>query len=115
MQEAFLRRLVATTKCGICGHRYHADKISVLGHQDELWFLSVLCTSCHTQGLIAALVKEEGPPAITDLTSKEKVSFATADPVVMDDVLDIHNLLKEFQGDLSQLLSQECLPQGPDA
>ena len=72
MQERFFKRLLSNIKCGFCGKRYEASNISVIGHQEDLWFLSAWCSSCHSQALVAAVVREgEVAEVITDLTEKE--------------------------------------------
>ena len=108
MREAFLRRLLSTIKCSVCGRHYEAKNVNVLGHQGELWFISVFCPACGTHGLVAAVVKEGTPTeVITDLTEEELAKFAQGEAVGIDDVLDIHNLLRDFKGDISQLFTEK--------
>ena len=106
-RHAILKRLVAILKCGLCGRKYDSTNVNILGHQDDLWFLSVFCSSCRTQGLIAAVIRE-GVVAevVSELTEEEVAKFAQAEVVAPDDVLDIHNLLKDFKGGISELLSK---------
>lgn len=108
MQERFIKRLMSKMKCSVCGQRYETGNVHVLGHQDDLWFLSVACSSCHTQGLVAAVIRE-GKPAqlVTDLTQEELAKFRDSEAVGIDDVLDIHNFLKNFGGDFSHAFAKE--------
>lgn len=106
MRERFIRRLVATMKCAVCGRRYTASNINVLGHKDEMWFLSVSCPACNTYGLVAAVIKGDKEPAfVTDLTEAEYAKFKSSEHIHADDVLDIHNVLKDFDGDFIKLFS----------
>jgi hypothetical protein len=58
--------------------------------------------------LVAAVVKEGTPTeVITDLTEEELAEFALGEAVGIDDVLDIHNLLKDFEGDVSNLFTEK--------
>ena len=108
MREAFLRRLFAKVSCGICGQKYDAANIRILDQEDGLWVLSVYCGSCGTQGLIAAVVQDGNvTDVITDLTEAEYERFDERQAVVMDDVLEMHGFLKEFDGDFSGLFSQD--------
>ena len=106
MRESFLKRLFSKVNCGICGRKYDASDIKVLDQEEGLWILSVVCSSCGTQGLIAAVV-EEGQIAdlVTDLTEAEHARFAEGEGVGVDDVLDMHTFLKEFDGDFAGLFS----------
>lgn len=104
MQERFLRELMKMVKCVVCGRRYASANVSVLGHQDELWFLSVSCPHCHSQGLVAALIRErKTEPPNTDLTEEEQARFQESAPVGAEDVLDIHTFLRDFDGDFAKL------------
>ena len=108
MDERFIKRLMATIKCSVCGRPYKAPNIDVLGHRDDLWFLSVYCPACHSHALVAAVVREDKVAEIvTDLTEEEYAKFAQSDAVEADDVLEIHNFLKSFRGDFSHLFSKE--------
>lgn len=107
MNEAFLRRLFSKVECSVCGKRYDSSNIKVLDHEEDLWFLSVTCASCGTQGLVAAVVKEGSVVAepISDLTEAEYSTLAGREEVGVDDVLDMHSFLKEFNGDFVALFS----------
>ena len=107
MRESFLKRLFSKVECGICGQRYDMSNIKMIDQEDGLWVLSVYCNSCRTQGLIAAVV-QDGTIAevITDFTEDEYDRFTDGEVVGIDDVLDVHNLLKDFEGDIASLFSK---------
>jgi len=108
MEESLIKRVMASMKCGVCGQRYEPDNIGVLGHQEDLWFLRVLCSACHTQYLVAAVIREgRAPEVITDLTGAESDKFRNAGRLTADEVLDMHNFLKAFDGDFSRLFSRK--------
>lgn len=104
MRDRYVRRLISTLKCSVCGRRYEPSKVSVLGSQDDVWFLSVFCETCQTTGLIAAVVKEASlVESVTELTRPELAKFKNMPPVSGNDVLDMHVLLRDFCGDVSVL------------
>jgi MinD superfamily P-loop ATPase len=107
MEERLIKRLMTSMKCDSCGHHYEAYNVDVIGHREDLWFLKVLCSACHTQCLVAAVVREDKVlGAVTDLTKAELHKFR--DNVIEgDDVLTMHNFMKEFDGDFSQLFGQK--------
>lgn len=107
MDEGLIKRLIATIKCGICGRLYEGGNVRILGHRDDLWFLSVFCPACRSQGLVAAVIKEgQLPQLITDLTEADQAKFRELESVDADDLLDIHTFLREFDGDFAQLFSE---------
>ena len=108
MEERLIKRLMTSIKCDLCGQHYEGYNIDVLGHSEELWFLRALCSSCHAQCLVAAVVKESRRHGLnTDLTDVELDKFVGVDVIRADDVLDMHNVLKDFDGDFSRLFGQE--------
>ena len=108
MEEGLIKRLMASIKCSVCGQRYEVDNINVLGHHEDLWFLSALCPACYARCLVAAVIKEGRVPEVTtDLTKAELDRFRNAGRVTADEVLDMHNFLEGFDGDFSRLFSQE--------
>ena len=108
MEEGLVKRLITSVKCESCGQNYEAGDIEVLDHDQEVWFLKVLCSSCHSERLVVATVKDmRGIEVSTDLTEAEMDRFANVDVVGADDVLDMHNFLKKFNGSFPRLLEQE--------
>jgi hypothetical protein len=107
MREAFLNRLFSMIKCESCGHNYEVAGVEILGHEDNLWLFSTSCSHCQNQGLVAIVVKEgEIGGRVTDLTEAEYERFSRGVVVGVDDVLDMHNFLKGFEGDLTCMLSE---------
>jgi len=108
MDERLIKRLITNIKCSVCGERYDGENVRFLGRYTDLWFLSVYCPTCQTQGLVAAVLnEEETPELVTDLNEGEYEKFSEMAAVVADDVLDLHNFLKEFNGDFSRLFSNQ--------
>ena len=108
VEDNLIKQLMTSLKCGVCGQNYGLDGITVLGHEQDLWFLKVVCPACHAQCLVAVVAKEDKPPeVITELTPTEIDRFKDSGRVTTDDLLDMHNFLKGFDGDLSHLLSQK--------
>jgi len=108
VEESFIKRLMASIKCGVCGQHYEVDDIEVLGHEEDLWFLRAFCSACHTQCLVAAVIKEDrAPEVITDLTEAELDRFKDVVGLTADEVLDMHSFLKDFDGDFSRLFSRK--------
>ena len=106
MEESLIKRLMASIKCGVCGQRYEVDNINVLGHEGDLWFLRAFCSACHTQCLVAAVVREgRAPEVTTDLTKAELDKFRNVGVLTADELLDMHSFLKDFDGDFSRLFS----------
>ena len=108
MEESLIKKLIASIKCGSCGQNYQEDNIDIMEHSDELWFLKVFCSSCHVRCMVAAIIREDNRPEIvTDLTREEVEKFKNMSSVRDEDLLEMHQFLKDFDGDLPRLFRQE--------
>lgn len=109
--HGFIRYLITNIKCAVCGEYYQREDVRVVGHQEGLWAMTVACGSCHTQGLVFAMVKEgEAPEVISEPTPSEWAAFEVMPQISTDDVLEVHNLLRDFEGDFSDLLGKGQAP-----
>lgn len=107
MEERLIKKLMTSMKCESCGRHYEVYDIDILGHREDLWFMRVLCPTCHSQSLVAAVVREEkGPAVITDLTENE-LKAKNDSAIEVDDVLDMHRFLGNFDGDFLRLFGRE--------
>jgi hypothetical protein len=107
MEEKLIKKLMTSLKCDSCGKFYEIYDIDVLGHRDDLWYLKVLCSTCHTQSLVAVIVKEERMlETVADLKDMGQDEFG-GEVVIADDVLNMHNFLKDFDGDFARLFIQK--------
>lgn len=103
MEERMIKKLMTSMKCESCGKHYEVYNIDVLDHREDLWFLRVLCSTCHIRSLVAAVVKESGVnEVVTDLKEAELGKFRDS-VVEADDLLGMHHFLKDFDGDFSRL------------
>ena len=99
LRQAFIRHLVANIQCVACGERYGRNDIYVLGHHEDVWVSAVVCSHCGTQGLVFATLRSE-----EEFEVQRQPSAARSLPLTIDDVLDMHALLKDHDGDLLTLL-----------
>ena len=107
-EKDFIKRLMSLAKCQACGQHYELNNIRVFGHQKNLWLVALSCSACHARHLAMIRIEEDAVPNIvTDLTEAELEKFSGQGLLTADDVLDMHNFLKDFDGDLFQLLSRE--------
>ena len=107
MDERFVKRLLASMKCGTCNNHYEAGHINALGHQGNVWFFSIYCTTCQSQALVAAVIRRgKAPEVITDLSTRELAKFSENNRITADDILEMHSFLKDFDGDFGRIFSK---------
>ena len=90
-----LRALPDGLRCTVCEERVPADRLTLLAWRDDLAFLQLDCAAClsTTLGFVQGGRGDEptGPPHPA--------------PISADDVLDMHQLLATWRGDLAGLLA----------
>jgi|SRR3972149_2850404 len=108
MEENLIKKLISSLKCGSCGQNYRENNIDIVEHKDDLWFLQVLCPSCHVRCLVAAIIRENArPQVITDLTPAELEKFRDRPGIRDEDLLEMHRFLQDFDGDFPGLFREE--------
>lgn len=107
-REREITRLVlsAVDECAVCGREYQTENIAIIGNRGDLWVLMLRCPACRKQGFIAALINGEGPPrALLPPADMNEALAIAGDPVTARDVLDMHEFLDRFRGNLGEYLS----------
>ena len=99
-----LRRLREKAKkfdCSVCGTNHTRSDIRVLGKLDSAWIVRVTCSTCSTAFKLLVVVEEQ-TAAVTPV-KEERPRASRRLPVTSDDVLDAHEALRDFGGDVSAL------------
>ena len=101
----WLDGVFGTVRCANCGAVYGRDSIAVVGNRDEYWFVRCSCETCGTQGLGVVIVKRvaEGPSAAD---RPYPVLADGAELLRVDDVLEAHELLRDYVGDVHGLFEK---------
>ncbi len=108
-KHGLLKHLLATIPCAVCEHPYRPTDIEILDHHDEIWIVAVKCSHCGTKGLVFALMKEEKPEVVSDLVPQEWATYKQMPQINADDLLDVHEFLKDFDGDFISLFEGEAM------
>jgi hypothetical protein len=104
----FVRQLLENIRCVVCSEEYDEADVAIMGRQEELWMLMVSCHHCQTQGIILAMVKEdEHIELLTDLTPEELERIHERPAISSEDVLDVCQFLRDFDGDFLGLLTED--------
>lgn len=124
IKQNVLRQL---NRCVVCHRAYEEKDISPVQRRPGVWTLMVECEQCHSRNYIAAVTEdgsaEEAALEIRQLTrdamtemKKRLKSMAQSgssaeeeeipphgEPVTAADVIDMHDFLKDFDGDFAAL------------
>lgn len=110
--ESWLTSELASFGCAACGQAYGQGHIRLIAQREELFFVDLTCDHCGSQAVAIVTVQIEGDSASVEggelMRVEDAGPDATADgpPVSADDVLDAHDLLEDFHGDVHQLIAR---------
>ncbi len=110
--EGWLTSELAAFACAACGQPYGEGHIRLLARREELWFVDLACPHCGSQAVAIVTVQfgsetvhdAGGQPPETALGGSQ--GTATLPAVSVDDVIDVHLLLRDFEGDVQQLIAR---------
>jgi hypothetical protein len=100
-----LRRLREQAKgydCGVCGANHAGSDIRLLGRLEAAWIVRVTCSRCETA--IKLLVHVDRERASLAPMS-ERAARVRRPPVSLDEVIDAHEFLEQFEGDVRVLFA----------
>jgi hypothetical protein len=104
LEDSHIKYLLSRIKCGVCGQRYENATIEFMGNFEEFSYFQITCQICKTQALVTAVVqKDEDSQKVTDVTVDELANSDNRTPISTDDLLDMMNYLKYFDGNFSEL------------
>lgn len=116
--EKQIKRIVLDRmeRCSVCHRTFEPDDVHVLSRKSDMWMLMVSCEECHARNFVAAVIgdgdAEEAQLALRRLGEEHirarneiepELEDIPAEPVSIDDVLEIHEFLEQFDGDFKAL------------
>jgi len=107
----FIRDRARFYNCPVCGRSLKGCDVQVLSHEDERFHLQVTCAQCQVTFIVVLAI---AGGALTDSADEVESSIpeaveepvAAAEPISVDEILDLHLYLKSFQGTLTELVHQ---------
>jgi len=103
----FIRDRARFYNCPVCGRSLKGCDIQVLSHEEERFNLQVTCAQCQVTFIVVLAVAGGAVEAGEGMEAEEAVEAAPArEPISIDEILDLHLYLKNFQGTLKELIHQ---------
>ena len=101
----FIRDRARFYNCPVCGRSLKGCDVHVLSHEDERFHLQVTCAQCQVTFVVVLAI---AGGAVEDVSAPESAEAASpaAEPISVDEILDLHNFLKGYQGTLKELIHQ---------
>jgi hypothetical protein len=98
--------LVTRLRCAECGQPYAPKDFALVHRYQDVWVLSTRCRHCDDACHVVVFMRLDADPEPgVDLTPEELREVDQWPPITADDVLDVHELLQEFDGDFQELFA----------
>lgn len=96
-------KLISHLRCLECGRAYGRQDFTLVHRWEDVWLLSATCPDCdQTSHVVIFMQLDSQRELSTDLTPEELRHAPEWPPITADDVLDIHAMLEEFDGDFEE-------------
>ncbi len=102
----FLREQAKGYDCNVCGQNHSRSEIRVLGRLETAWIVRVTCAKCQTAFKLLVVVDDDHAavsPVHEDPLAPVRELRRRRPAVSLDEVLDAHELLRGFDGDVRSL------------
>jgi hypothetical protein len=103
----WLRAQLTSFSCTACGRGYTSSNIRVLAQREELFFVDLSCRGCGAQAVAIVTVQiDDAEPHLDvgDLAAEIEDDGDEGPPAVgAEDILDMHDFLRGFDGDFHGL------------
>ncbi len=118
--ERQIKRIVLERmdRCSVCHRSFEPDDIQVLSRKPDVWMMVVQCVDCQARNYVAALIGDGDPAAartaLRQLSAEQRdqvsqfepKAASVGPPVGVNDVVEMHEFLKGFDGNFKALFRQ---------
>jgi hypothetical protein len=108
--EGWLASELAAFGCAACGQPYGEEQVRLIARREELWFVDLSCPHCGSQAVAIVTIQVEGESGEEagqpELQTTVELHVPGSAVVSVDDVIDAHVLLRDFEGDVHQLIER---------
>ena len=103
----FIRDRARFYNCPVCGRSLKGCDVQVLSHEEERFHLQVTCVQCQVTFIVVLAIAGGAVEEIESVDAGDVVESGSArEPISVDEILDLHLYLKNFQGTLRDLIHQ---------
>lgn len=103
----FIRDRARFYNCPVCGRSLKGCDVQVLSHEDERFHLQVTCAQCQVTFVVVLAIAGGGVEEVEGAAGEpQPAATAHAEPITVDEIIDLHLFLKTYQGTLKELVHQ---------
>ena len=103
----FIRDRARFYNCPVCGRSLKGCEVQVLSHEEERFHLQVTCVQCQVTFIVVLAIAGGAVEDIERIEAESAIEpVAAREPISVDEMIDLHLMLKSFQGTLTELIQQ---------
>lgn len=102
----FIRDRARFYNCPVCGRSLKGCDVQVLSHEHERFHLQVTCAQCQVTFIVVLAIAGGAVEEIEGTVAEPVEEVPEAEPISIDEILDLHLYLKNYQGTLKELIQQ---------
>ena len=103
----FIRDRARFYNCPVCGRSLKGCDVQVLSHEEERFHLQVTCAQCQVTFIVVLAIAGGAVEDIEGIDADSTTEPVVArEPISVDEMIDLHLMLKSFQGTLTELIHQ---------
>lgn len=117
MDADWLQAQLRSFTCPACGEAYGTGTMRLLAEREGLYFLDMECAGCGSRTVAIVTVElDDAEASIADLSTvpqrlpQLEMAVPGAPVVDADDVLEMHELLQRFHGNVTHLFRAATTP-----
>ena len=102
---AFIKERARYYNCPACARNLESCEVRMLKQAESHLTVEVTCARCHVTFIVVLAVQYNGDD-VEEAAIEEPVQVGSSDaaPISHDEVLDVHDLLRDFKGNFKDLL-----------
>ncbi len=107
----YIRDRARYYNCPVCGRNLRGCELRMLNHEDDRFTVQVTCAACRVSFVVVLAIQGSGIEAMIEdddeLVIEEVVAPIAAagpGPIEVDEILDLHLILKGYVGSLENLV-----------
>lgn len=105
----FIRDRARFYNCPVCGRSLKGCDVQVLSHEHERYHIQVTCAQCQVTFIVVLAIAGGAVEEIESVVEDAQPE-PVAEPISVDEILDLHLYLKSFQGTLKELVQAPTRP-----
>lgn len=106
----FIRGRAGDYDCPVCRKSLDGCDLTLLRQEGNTFTVQVGCARCHVTFVVVLQLRGELPAGAGDDDAPAEPMEPAAPPISADELLDVHEALRDFDGSFSELLGRASAP-----